>query len=55
MKQLVMGIPLYGFGWIGVTNNGLEANNPGLYASATDKLPNHIQVYYDKVPKCNIN
>jgi chitinase len=39
-KQLVMGIPLYGFGWTGVTNSGLEANNPGLYASATDKLPN---------------
>ncbi|MDR3441735.1 MAG: glycoside hydrolase family 18 protein [Legionella sp.] len=40
MKQLVMGIPLYGFGWSGVSNNGLEANNPGLYASATGKLPN---------------
>lgn len=40
MKQLVMGIPLYGFGWTGVTNSGLEADNPGLYASATGKLPN---------------
>ena len=49
INQLVVGIPLYGFGWSGVVNNGLEATNPGLYASATGKLPNHYVAGSDGV------
>jgi chitinase len=46
MNQLVMGIPLYGFAWKGVVDpqekggNWLLPANPGLYASANDKLEN---------------
>lgn len=39
-KQLIMGIPLYGFAWNGVSDINVEPNHPGLYAPAQGKLAN---------------
>ena len=40
IHQLVLGIPLYGYGWKSVSVAGNDPNYPGLFATATSKLPN---------------
>lgn len=40
IKQLVMGIPLYGFAWREVTPSQAEPAHPGLYSPAQGKLAN---------------
>ena len=42
-SQILVGVAPYTYGWAGVKNDGLDPNNPGLYASAS---PNSISDSY---------
>ena len=37
MKQITVGVAPYSRGWLGVKNDGLDPNNPGLFATASPR------------------
>ena len=46
MKKVLVGVAPYNRGWAGVKNDGLDPDNPGLYASATpNSFEENIGIY----------